>query len=184
MTDEIAFFAIRDTLKSFKDVDHLISSLIQVPKKPNIKFAEQSINNVITLKYTVKLVEPLRAAVQSCIDKVNGTTAGRGGARRGNRTNNQQHFEDDGETVKGGGEDDGDTSSSANAHAALDSRCSFLDAIVTILSDPDIEWIDDRIDQVINEDVTLQKNPLGLRNQRCYAVKSVSMFGRMKADNR
>jgi DNA mismatch repair protein MSH4 len=34
----------------------------------------------------------------------------------------------------------------------------------------------DLIQQVINEDVTFQKTPLDLRNQRTYAVKVVEIF--------
>lgn len=37
----------------------------------------------------------------------------------------------------------------------------------------------DLIQQVINEDVTFQKTPLDLRNQRTYAVKVVEIFFHM-----
>ncbi|KAH0555730.1 hypothetical protein GP486_006324 [Trichoglossum hirsutum] len=35
-----------------------------------------------------------------------------------------------------------------------------------------LEVVQELIDQVINPDITYQKSPLDLRNQRCYAVKS------------
>ena len=34
--------------------------MIQVPKKPSVKRAEQSINNVIILKHTLKLIQLLK----------------------------------------------------------------------------------------------------------------------------
>lgn len=34
-----------------------------------------------------------------------------------------------------------------------------------------LEGVQELIDHVINPDITYQKSPLDLRNQRCYAVK-------------
>ncbi|KAJ3299721.1 MutS protein msh4 [Borealophlyctis nickersoniae] len=114
---EDVFFNVRSALKSFLDVDHLITALIQVPKKPSVKHAEQSINNVITLKHTLKLIPPLRLALSGV-------------------------------------------------------RSDLLLAIRKILSDSRLELLESRIDEIINEDVTFQKSAMGLRNQRCYAVKA------------
>ncbi|CAG8654048.1 7729_t:CDS:10 [Funneliformis mosseae] len=54
------FFAIQTALKPFQDIDHLITALIQVPKRPSIKYAEQSINNVIMLKHNLRLIQLLK----------------------------------------------------------------------------------------------------------------------------
>ncbi|KAI9139759.1 DNA mismatch repair protein Msh4 [Paraphysoderma sedebokerense] len=51
-------------------------------------------------------------------------------------------------------------------------RSELLKAVRKILHDPSLDYITTQIDHVINPDITLQKSPLGLRNQRCYAVKS------------
>ncbi|RKO86224.1 muts domain V-domain-containing protein, partial [Blyttiomyces helicus] len=47
-----------------------------------------------------------------------------------------------------------------------------LAAVQKITSDPRLAALELRIDDVINEDVTFQKGAMGLRNQRCYAVKA------------
>ncbi|RIB07458.1 muts domain V-domain-containing protein [Gigaspora rosea] len=111
------FFSIQAALKPFQDIDHLITALIQVPQKPSIKHAEQSINNVIILKHTLKLIEKLKEALSEC-------------------------------------------------------KNSLLCAIHKLLSDPRLVMFEERINEVINEDITYQKSSLGLRNQRCYAVKA------------
>ncbi|RIA80970.1 muts domain V-domain-containing protein [Glomus cerebriforme] len=41
-----------------------------------------------------------------------------------------------------------------------------------LLTDPRLEIFEERINDVINEDITYAKSPLALRNQRCYAVKA------------
>ncbi|CAG8761797.1 23608_t:CDS:10, partial [Gigaspora rosea] len=43
-----------------------------------------------------------------------------------------------------------------------------------LLSDPRLVMFEERINEVINEDITYQKSSLGLRNQRCYAVKMLA----------
>ncbi|KAJ3055925.1 MutS protein msh4 [Rhizophlyctis rosea] len=47
-----------------------------------------------------------------------------------------------------------------------------LRAILKVLSDDRLEALQKRIDEIINEDVQYQKSAMGLRNQRCYAVKA------------
>ncbi|CAG8564813.1 6493_t:CDS:10, partial [Scutellospora calospora] len=110
-------FTPMGALKPFQDIDHLITALIQVPQKPSVKHAEQSINNVIMLKHTLKLIEKLKEALSGC-------------------------------------------------------KNSLLCAIHKLLSDPRLPVFEERINEVINEDITYQKSSLGLRNQRCYAVKA------------
>ncbi|GBC10105.1 hypothetical protein RclHR1_09340004 [Rhizophagus clarus] len=114
---EETFFAIRTALKPFQDIDHLITALIQVPKKPSVKHAEQSINNVIILKHTLNLIKLLKESFTGV-------------------------------------------------------QNSLLDAIYSLLTDLRLESFEERINDVINEDITYAKSPLALRNQRCYAVKA------------
>ncbi|TPX33894.1 hypothetical protein SmJEL517_g03317 [Synchytrium microbalum] len=109
------FFAVKSALKGFPDVHHLITSLIQVNKKPSVKHSEQSTNHVITLKHTLECVGPLQAALTS-------------------------------------------------------SRSELIRSIYKTIAGDDLELMRTRIDEVINEDVALQRTPIGLRNQRCYAA--------------
>ncbi|RGB41068.1 muts protein 4, partial [Rhizophagus diaphanus] len=104
-------------LKPFQDIDHLITALIQVPKKPSVKHAEQSINNVIILKHTLKLINLLKESFTGVQNPL-------------------------------------------------------LDAIYSLLNDLKLEALEERINDVINEDITYVKSPLALRNQRCYAVRA------------
>lgn len=103
-------------LKSFLDVDHLISSLVQVPQKPSVKHAEQAINTTIALRHTLRSLAVVRAAVSN---------------------------------LKG----------------------DIARAVSRVLDDPRLVEMESWIDEAINEDVGFQKQPLGLRNQRCYGVK-------------
>ncbi len=41
-------------------------SFLQIPKETTVKTAESAITNVIHLKHTLELVEPLKAALQGC----------------------------------------------------------------------------------------------------------------------
>ena len=50
----------------FLDVDHLTSLCIQIPKQETIKTAESKISNVIYLKHTLELVQPLQTALGEC----------------------------------------------------------------------------------------------------------------------
>ncbi|CAG8463257.1 4619_t:CDS:10 [Acaulospora morrowiae] len=115
--NEDTFFSIQTAIKPFQDVDHLITSLIQVPRKSTIKHSEQKINNIIILKHTLKLIQILKESLAGC-------------------------------------------------------QNSLLVAIRKLLSDPKLTIFEERINEVINEDITYQKSSLGLRNQRCYAVKA------------
>ncbi|KAF9420065.1 hypothetical protein BGZ94_009231 [Podila epigama] len=68
--NEDLFFSVRETLKPFPDVDHLITSFIQEPRRPSIKYSEQAINNVIVLKHTLRSIEGLSKALVGCTDKL------------------------------------------------------------------------------------------------------------------
>ena len=51
-------------MSRFLDVDHLISSLIQIPKREGIKVFERKIAKVIYLKHTIELVVALDQALK------------------------------------------------------------------------------------------------------------------------
>nr|CAG8550831.1 3178_t:CDS:10 [Entrophospora candida] len=124
ISSEETFFSIQSgvygALKPFQDIDHLITALIQIPRKPNVKSAEQNINNVILLKHTLTLIKSLK-------------------------------------------------------NAMIGIKNSLLDTIYQLLNDPELQILEGKIHQVINEDVTYQKSALGIRNQRCYAVKVINV---------
>ncbi|KAJ3089448.1 hypothetical protein HK102_006379 [Quaeritorhiza haematococci] len=52
------------------ELQQAMEDLIQVPKKPNVRYAEQAINNVISLKHTLKLIAPLRESLTSVQQKL------------------------------------------------------------------------------------------------------------------
>ncbi|CAJ0847078.1 4505_t:CDS:10 [Entrophospora sp. SA101] len=94
--------------KYFNDAVGLnfIKQLIQIPRKPNVKSAEQNINNVILLKHTLTLIKSLK-------------------------------------------------------NAMFGIKNSLLDTIYQLLNDPELQILEGKIHQVINEDVTYQKSALG-----------------------
>lgn len=51
-------------LGRFLDVDHLISCLIQLPKKEGMKVFEKKITDSILLKHTIELVPTLQHALK------------------------------------------------------------------------------------------------------------------------
>ena len=46
------------------DIDHITSMCIQVPKQETVKTSESKITNVIYLKHTLELIEPLGDALK------------------------------------------------------------------------------------------------------------------------
>ncbi|KAI9876937.1 MAG: MutS protein msh4 [Pleopsidium flavum] len=62
-TKEEMFYAVRQALKSFLDVDRVLTALIIIPLKPSMQFSEQSINNVIQLKQYVNAIKPVYEAM-------------------------------------------------------------------------------------------------------------------------
>ncbi|KAL8884004.1 MAG: hypothetical protein Q9215_007859 [Flavoplaca cf. flavocitrina] len=55
-TREDIFFAVRQALKAFLDVDRVLTAITIIPTKPTIQYWQQSINNVIALKQYVNSV--------------------------------------------------------------------------------------------------------------------------------
>lgn len=116
-TKEEMFFAVRQALKPFLDVDKILTQLILIPVQPGLKDTEQAVNNVIMLKQFVTLIKPV--------------------------------FE-----------------------ALTGARCAMLQEIRSMCSSEHVEPIQELIHNTINEDTTHATQPLDLRNQRTYAVKS------------
>jgi DNA mismatch repair protein MSH4 len=58
-TKEDMFFAVRQALKPFLDVDKILTQLIVTPVRVGLKDTEQAINNVIRLKHFINLVRPI-----------------------------------------------------------------------------------------------------------------------------
>jgi DNA mismatch repair protein MSH4 len=116
-TKEEMFFAIREALKQFRDIDRILTQLILIPTQPSLKDTEQNVNNVISLKQTVALVKPV--------------------------------FE-----------------------ALTGARSTMLQEIRNLCSAENVDPVQDLISEALNEDTTFAKQPLDLRNQRTYAVRS------------
>ncbi|OJD32702.1 dna mismatch repair protein msh4 [Diplodia corticola] len=60
---EDLFFAVRQALKGFLDVDKILSALILLPTKPSVQTMEQAINHVIMLKQFVVSIRPIYKAL-------------------------------------------------------------------------------------------------------------------------
>ena len=65
-TKEDMFFSVRTALKSFLDVDKVLTQLIVVPTEPTMQNTTQSINNIIMLKHFVTHIKPLWEALAGC----------------------------------------------------------------------------------------------------------------------
>ncbi|XP_032883746.1 mutS protein homolog 4 [Amblyraja radiata] len=66
LEDEDLFFSLQSVISRFLDTDHLLSVLVQIPKQDTIQAAESKITNLIYLKHTLELVEPLQEILKSC----------------------------------------------------------------------------------------------------------------------
>ncbi|XP_072198687.1 mutS protein homolog 4 [Excalfactoria chinensis] len=66
LQDEELFFGLQAVISKFLDTEQLLSVLVQIPKQDTVKTAESKITNIIYLKHTLELVEPLKAALRSC----------------------------------------------------------------------------------------------------------------------
>ncbi|XP_013406219.1 mutS protein homolog 4 [Lingula anatina] len=62
--NEELFYNLQSVLSRFMDIDHLLSLCVQLPKQETLKTAENKITNVIYLKHTLELVEPLKEALK------------------------------------------------------------------------------------------------------------------------
>ena len=116
-TKQEMFFAVRQALKPFLDVDRTLTQLILIPTQPSLKDTEQAVNNVIMLKQFVMLIRPV--------------------------------FE-----------------------SLVGARSTMLQDIRDLCSAENIDPVHDLINEALNEDTTYASQPLDLRNQRTYAVRS------------
>ncbi|OXB54524.1 hypothetical protein ASZ78_005921 [Callipepla squamata] len=69
LQDEELFFGLQAVISKFLDTEQLLSILVHIPKQDTVKNAESKITNIIYLKHTLELVEPLKvsyAALRSC----------------------------------------------------------------------------------------------------------------------
>ncbi|OQO09044.1 hypothetical protein B0A48_05935 [Cryoendolithus antarcticus] len=116
-TKEEMFFAVRQALKPFLDVDRILTQLILVPAQPSLRDTEQAVNNVIMLKQFTSLIRPV--------------------------------FE-----------------------ALIGSRSSMLLEVRNLCSSENVDPVQNLVNEVINEDTAYASQPLDLRNQRTYTVRS------------
>ncbi|KAM4642188.1 mutS protein homolog 4 [Discoglossus pictus] len=66
LQDEELFFSLQSVLSRFLDTEHLLSNIIQIPKQDTDKAAETKITYLISLKHTLEMVDPLKAALKNC----------------------------------------------------------------------------------------------------------------------
>ncbi|XP_046863669.1 mutS protein homolog 4-like [Xenia sp. Carnegie-2017] len=59
------FYQMQSVLGRFIDIDHVTSMCVQVSKTENIRNAESNITNIIYLKHTLELINPLKACLKN-----------------------------------------------------------------------------------------------------------------------
>ncbi|XP_077189415.1 mutS protein homolog 4 isoform X2 [Paroedura picta] len=67
LQDEELFFGLQSVISRFLDTEQLLSVLVQIPKQDTANTSESKITNLICLKHTLELVEPLKDALKSCM---------------------------------------------------------------------------------------------------------------------
>ena len=71
LTDnEELFYSLQSVLGRFLDVDHLLSLCVLVPKQETVKTAESKITNIIHLKHSLELLDPLQQALRGSRNKL------------------------------------------------------------------------------------------------------------------
>ncbi|KAM4872669.1 mutS protein homolog 4 isoform 2-T2 [Thomomys bottae] len=66
LQDEELFFGLQSVISKFLDTEQLLSVLVQIPKQDTVNAAESKITNLIYLKHTLELVEPLKMTLKDC----------------------------------------------------------------------------------------------------------------------
>eukprot|EP00062_Callorhinchus_milii_P003433 gi/632940700/ref/XP_007885459.1/ PREDICTED: mutS protein homolog 4 [Callorhinchus milii] len=66
LQDEELFFSLQSVISRFLDTEQLLSVLVQIPKQDTVQGAESKITNLIYLKHTLELVEPLQSTLKNC----------------------------------------------------------------------------------------------------------------------
>ncbi|XP_072853914.2 mutS protein homolog 4 isoform X4 [Pogona vitticeps] len=65
LQDEELFFGLQSVISRFLDTEQLLSVLVQIPKQDTVNASESKITNLIYLKHTLELVEPLKDTLKS-----------------------------------------------------------------------------------------------------------------------
>ncbi|EDL82522.1 mutS homolog 4 (E. coli) (predicted) [Rattus norvegicus] len=66
LQDEELFYGLQSVISRFLDTEQLLSVLVQIPKQDTVNAAESKITNLIYLKHTLELVDPLKVALKNC----------------------------------------------------------------------------------------------------------------------
>ncbi|XP_052034780.1 mutS protein homolog 4 [Apodemus sylvaticus] len=66
LQDEELFFGLQSVISRFLDTEQLLSVLVQIPKQDTVNAAESKITNLIYLKHTLELVDPLKVTLKNC----------------------------------------------------------------------------------------------------------------------
>ncbi|XP_021500130.2 mutS protein homolog 4 [Meriones unguiculatus] len=66
LQDEELFFGLQSVIARFLDTEQLLSVLVQIPKQDTVNAAESKITNLIYLKHTLELVDPLKVTLKNC----------------------------------------------------------------------------------------------------------------------
>uniref|UniRef100_A0A8B9WFP0 MutS protein homolog 4 n=1 Tax=Bos mutus grunniens TaxID=30521 RepID=A0A8B9WFP0_BOSMU len=66
LQDEELFFGLQSVIARFLDTEQLLSVLVQIPKQDTVNVAESKITNLIYLKHTLELVDPLKITLKNC----------------------------------------------------------------------------------------------------------------------
>ncbi|KAG5214889.1 hypothetical protein JEQ12_000465 [Ovis aries] len=66
LQDEELFFGLQSVIARFLDTEQLLSVLVQIPKQDTVNAAESKITNLIYLKHTLELVDPLKITLKNC----------------------------------------------------------------------------------------------------------------------
>ncbi|XP_053326326.1 mutS protein homolog 4 [Spea bombifrons] len=66
LEDEEMYFGLQSVLSRFLDTEHLLSNIVQIPKQDTDKAADAKISYLISLKHTLELIDPLKAALKNC----------------------------------------------------------------------------------------------------------------------
>ncbi|XP_031824721.1 mutS protein homolog 4 [Sarcophilus harrisii] len=66
LQEEELFFGLQSVISKFLDTEQLLSVLVQIPKQETVKASESKITNLIYLKHTLELVDPLKAVLKKC----------------------------------------------------------------------------------------------------------------------
>ncbi|KAK3538258.1 hypothetical protein QTP70_033065, partial [Hemibagrus guttatus] len=64
LQSEELFFGLKSAISQFLDIDQLLYALVQLPKQETVEVAEAKIMNVIQLKHTLELIEPLKVVLK------------------------------------------------------------------------------------------------------------------------